>query len=157
MVQITIEYMILTPVLILLIFLLPILANTMMSPYVSSRQTLELQNVASHLGSTIQQVYFSLNHDAVAAGNVSSNMEIPPLLETQTYTINCTSRVALDSGALIVDLKVKLSGSGATGNSSVTLGKNAIWTNSFFWSNSATACIMATKLANNTIRLSIKP
>ncbi len=157
MVQITIEYMILTPVLIMLIFLLPFMANALMQPYVSSRQTLELQNVASHLGSTIQQVYFSLNHDTVDAGNVSSNMDIPPLIETYSYTVNCTSRVALDSGALIVDLKVKLSGSGATSNSSVTLGKNAVWTNSFFWSNSATACIMASKLSNDTIRLSIKP
>jgi hypothetical protein len=149
--------MILTPVLIVLIFLLPILANAMMNPFVSSRQTLELQNVASHLGSTIQQVYFSLNHDTVTAGNVSSNMEIPPLLETYPYTMNCTSRVALESGALIIDLKVKLDGSGATSNSSVTLGKNAVWTDSYFWSNSPTACIMATKLTNNTIQLSIKP
>jgi hypothetical protein len=157
MVQITIEYMILTPVLIMLIFLLPFVANAAMNTYSNSRQTLELQTVASHLGSTLQQVYFSLNHDSVSAGTITSNMEITPLLETYTYTVNCTSRMALDSGALIVDLKLMLSGSGATTNTSVTLGKNAAWTNSFFWSNSATACIVATKLSNNTIQLSIKP
>jgi hypothetical protein len=157
MVQITIEYMILTPVLIMLIFLLPFSVSAMMNTYVNSRQTIELQNAASHLGSTIQQIYFSLNHDTVSAGNISSNIEIPPLLETYSYTINCTSRLALDSGSLIIDMKLKLSGSGATTNSSITLGKNVVWNDSFFWSNSPTACITATKLLNNTIQLSIKP
>ena len=50
MVQITIEYMILTPVLIMLIFLLPFTANAAMATYVNSRQTLGLQKVASHFG-----------------------------------------------------------------------------------------------------------
>ena len=156
MVQITIEYMILTPVLIMLIFLLPITANAAMETYVSSRQTLELQKVASHLGSAIQQVYFSLNHDTVAAGAITSDTAIPPLLEGYKFTVNCTSRLAVESGATILDLNLKLSGSGATTSTSVTLGKNAEWVNSFFWSDSTTAYINATKVGN-TIRLSIEP
>ena len=156
MVQITIEYMILTPVLIMLIFLLPFTANAIMDTYASSRQTLGLQKVASHLGSAIQQVYFSLNHETVAAGTISSATEIPPLLEGNAFTINCTSRSAVESGATIVDLKLKLSGSGATTNASVTLGENVEWTNSFFWSDSTTAYINATKV-DNTIKILIKP
>jgi hypothetical protein len=157
MVQVTIEYMILTPVFILLIFLLPFFANSVMSNYVDSRQNLELQNVANHLGSTIQQVYFSLNHETIGAGTVSSNMEIPPLLEGYAYTVNGTSRVASDSGSIVVVFRLMLMGSGATTNASVTLDKNAVWVNSFFWSNSATASISATKFSNNTIQVSIKP
>ena len=157
MVNITIEYMILTPVLIMLIFLLPFTANAIMNPYVNSRQTLGLQNVASHLGSNIQQIYFSINHDTVSAGTISSNTALSPLLEGFTYTVNATSRKAIDSGATIVDLKLKLSGSGATTNTSITLGKNVNWANSFFWSNSPTASIIAIKLSNNTIQITIKP
>jgi hypothetical protein len=157
MVQITIEYMILTPVFIMLIFLLPLFANSVMTNYVNSRQSLELQNVANHLGSTLQQVYFSINHETVGAGTVSSNLEIPPLLEGYAYTVNGTARTASDSGSIIVDLKLKLMGSGATMNGSVTLDKNANWVNSFFWSNSPTASISATKFSNNTIQVSIKP
>jgi hypothetical protein len=157
MVQITIEYMILTPVLILLIFLLPFMASSIMSTYSNSRQTLELQNIAGHLGSTIQQVYFSLNHDSVSAGTVSFNMGLPPLLEGRAYVVNTTSSTALASGATVINLSVKLSG-GITTNTSVTLGPNVSWGNSYFWSNSLTACIVATKLSNNnTIQISIIP
>lgn len=123
MVQITIEYMILTPVLIALIFLMPLTAHAMMDSYVSSRQTLELQKVAGHLGSAIQQVYFSLNHDTISAGTIYSDTELPPLVEGYKFNANCTSRLATESGAEIVDITIKLSGSGATGSASVTLGK----------------------------------
>jgi hypothetical protein len=156
MVQITIEYMILTPILILLIFLMPFTANAIMNTHVEARQNTSLQNVASNLASTIQQVYFSLNHETVAAGLISSNVEIPPLLETRPYLVNSTSRKALDSGATIVDLTLKLAG-GPINTESVTLGKNVNWDNSSFWSNSATAHISAEKLANNTIRISFNP
>jgi hypothetical protein len=157
MVQITIEYMILTPVLIALIFLLPLTANAVMGTYVSSRQTLELQKIGGHLGSAIQQVYYSLNHQTVAEGTISSVTGIPPLLESNSFTVNCTSRMTTDSGARIVDLQLRLSGSGATTSTSVTLGKNVEWDNSYFWSDSTTAYISATKYLNDTIRLSILP
>ncbi len=159
MVQVTIEYMILTPVLIMLIFLLPFTANAAMNTYVSSRQTLELQKVAGHLGSAIQQVYFSLNHETVAAGTISSDTGVPPLLEGYKFTLNCTSRLAVESGATVVDIKLKLSGSGATTITSVTLGQNVEWTDSYFWSDSTTASITATKNPdpNIPIQLSIKP
>ena len=156
MVQITIEYMILTPVLILLIFLLPFTAHEAMDGYVSSRQNLEIQKVAGHLGSGLQQVYFSLIHDTVAAGTIYSDTQVPPLIEGYEYNINCTSRLALDSGATIVDISIKLSGSGTTASTSVTLGKNVEWSDSFFRSDSTTATIVATKL-DGQIQMSINP
>jgi hypothetical protein len=156
MVNITIEYMILTPVLIMLIFLLPLVANATMSNYSNSRQVLGLQNVASHLGSTLQQVYFSLNHSSVSDGTVSFGTGIPPFIEGYTYTVNTTSTTALSSGATIVNLSLKLSGSGVTTNTNVTLGPNVSWNNSYFWSNSAKATIVATKVSGE-IQISISP
>jgi len=155
MVQVAIEYMILTPVLILLIFLLPLTASAVVNSYANSRQISELKDVSSHLGSTIEQAYFSLNHDSISPSTVTFNLGIPPLLEGYSYTINATSRVAPISGDVIVDFNLRLSGSGVTTNSSVTLGQNVAWINSFFFSNSASAYISATKLANSTIQIRI--
>ncbi|HJW97500.1 MAG TPA: hypothetical protein VJ529_00095, partial [Candidatus Bathyarchaeia archaeon] len=62
MVHVTIEYMIMVPVLVLQIFLFPLTANWLMTTWVDSRRNLALQDVASHLSSTIQQLYLSLNH-----------------------------------------------------------------------------------------------
>jgi type II secretory pathway pseudopilin PulG len=155
MVNITIEYMILTPVLILLIFLLPFTANAIMNTYVESRQNLELQKVAANLASSIQQVYFSLNTKTLASGSINASLGIPPLLEGLTYKVNGTSRIDLDSNATIVDLNLRLAG-GSMDNVSVTLGKNAHWDNSGFLSNSATAYLSAT-IQDNVIHISFKP
>jgi type II secretory pathway pseudopilin PulG len=155
MVQITIEYMILTPVLIMLIFLLPFVASSIMGTYSNSRQTLELQSIAGHLGSTIQQVYFSLNHDSIPVGIVTVNTGIPPLLEGYTYSVNATSKTATASGATVVNFVLKLSGSGISTNASVTLGQGVTWVDSYFWSNSVNATIVANKLSINNIQISI--
>ena len=155
MVQVAIEYMILTPVLILLIFLLPLTANAVVNSYANSRQTSELKDISSHLGSTIQQVYFSLNHETIPPSTVSFNTGIPPLLEGYKYTVNGTSRADPISGATIVNFQLRLDGSGVTTNSSITLGPNVVWINSFFFSNSASAYISATKSSNSTIQIRI--
>ncbi|MEM2280902.1 MAG: hypothetical protein QXZ68_02800, partial [Candidatus Bathyarchaeia archaeon] len=60
MAHITIEYVIMLPILIMQILLFPLTASWLMNIWVDSRRTLALQEVASHLGSVIQQVYFIL-------------------------------------------------------------------------------------------------
>jgi len=85
MTHITIEYMIMVPVLILQIFLFPLTASWLMNIWADSRRTLALQEVASHLGSTIQQLYFSLNHETVSAGPpVTYSPGLPPFIEDST-------------------------------------------------------------------------
>jgi len=69
--HVTIEYMIMLPILILQIFLFPLTANWLMNIWVDSRRTLALQDVAGHLGSTIQQLYFSLNHETISNGKAT--------------------------------------------------------------------------------------
>jgi hypothetical protein len=81
MTQITIEYMIMIPLLILQIFLFPFTAGLIMNGWVDSRRTLALQEAASNLGSSIQQLYSSLNHDTISAGVVNNTVALPMFIE----------------------------------------------------------------------------
>jgi hypothetical protein len=160
LVQITIEYMIMIPILIMQIFLFPLTAGWIMNTWVDSRQTLALQETASHLGSSIQQVYSALNHESISAGTVTNRLEVPPFIEGYAYTGNATLRTALDpelNSSKILDITLRLMGGRIESTTSVTLGQNVEWQPSTFMSNSTDASIKAEKYLNGTesvIRLS---
>jgi hypothetical protein len=155
--QITIEYMIMIPILILQIFLFPLTAGWIMNTWVDSRQTLALQETASHLGSSVHQVYSALNHESISAGTVTNRLEVPPFIEGYAYTGNATLR-ALDSvpnSSQVLDITLKFMGGHISSTTAVTLGSNVEWDqNSEFMSNSTNASLIAEKLWNGTILLS---
>jgi hypothetical protein len=157
MVQITIEYMILIPVLILQLFLFPFVVTTVMNTWADSRRTLELQEIAGHLGSSIQQVYFSLNHTTIQATSpLTSKLDIPLFIENYVYTGNATLRTVQDpdlESTQVLDVTLKYVGLGISATTSVTLGQNVEWKTSKFTSNSTQACITAVKFSNETIQL----
>jgi len=155
MTHITIEYMIMIPVLIMQIFLFPLTASWLMNIWVDSRRTLALQEAASHLGSTIQQLYFSLNHETISAGTATYSPELPPFIENYYYTANATLRAVSGSADASKVLKIVLT-LGKTKifvTTSVILGSNVLWKPSVFVSNSTNAIVSAEKLSNGTIRL----
>jgi hypothetical protein len=147
--------MIMMPVLIMQIFLFPFFANMYMNTWVDSRRTLALQDVANNLGSAIQQLYFSLNHDTIPAGTATYSPGLPPFIESDYYQSNATlvfgANPTLNPTFLYVT--VKLIGTSDSATTSVVLGPNAIWQQSIFTSNSATASINAQKFPNGTILL----
>jgi len=96
MTHITIEYMIMIPILIMQIFLFPLTASWLMNIWVDSRRSLALKEVASHLGSTIQQLYFALNHETISAGTATYSPGLPPFIENNHYIVNATLRTVLD-------------------------------------------------------------
>ena len=154
MVQITIEYMIMIPILIMQIFLFPLTAGWIMTTWVDSRQTLALQEAASHLGSSVHQVYSALNHESISAGTVTNRLEIPSFIERYAYTGNATLR-ALDSvpnSSQVLDITLRFMGGRISSTTSVTLGENVVWDqNSAFMSNSTDASLIAEKMLNGTI------
>ena len=155
--QITIEYMIMIPILIMQIFLFPLTAGLIMNGWVDSRRTLALQETAGHLGSSIQQLYSALNHATISAGTVTNKMDVPPFIEGYAYVGNATLRTALDpalNSSKILDITLRLMGASIEATASVTLGQNVEWQNSIFMSNSTYASINATKQSNGVIRLS---
>ncbi|MBC7130047.1 hypothetical protein H5T51_02355 [Candidatus Bathyarchaeota archaeon] len=158
MAHITIEYMIALPILIVQIILFPLTANWLMNIWVDSRRTLALEEAASHLGSTLQQMYFTLNHDSVPAGTkITQNPGLPPFIESYHYIVSAKLRTTLDpalNSSKILTLTAELKGTGRNITTTVLLGINAVWIDSLFVSNSTSAYIIAEKLPNGTIALS---
>jgi len=153
--HITIEYMIMIPVLILQIFLFPLTASWLMNIWVDSRRTLALQEAASHLGSTIQQLYFSLNHETISAGTATYSPGLPPFIENYNYIGNATLRAVSGSAdsSKVLSITLTLAKTKIIVTTLVTLGSNVLWRSSVFVSNSTNAVVSAEKLSNGTIRL----
>jgi hypothetical protein len=154
--HITIEYMIMIPMLIMQIFLFPLTASWIMNTWVDSRRTLALQDIAGQLSSTMQQLYFSLNHVTMPAGEVSYSPGLPPFIEDISYVANGTLRPVSGSGSnytKIIDLTVWLTGTKNSVTTAVILGPNVAWQPSLFLSNSTRASVTAQKKADGTILL----
>jgi len=151
LVQITIEYMIMIPILILQIFLFPLTAGWIMNTWVDSRQTLALQETASHMGSSIHQVYSALNHESISAGTVTNSLEVPPFIEGYAYRGNASLRDP-ESDSKVLDITLRFIGGHIESTTSVTLGQNVAWDQtSEFMSNSTDASLIAQKMSNGTI------
>ena len=156
MVHVTIEYMIMIPMLIMQIFLFPLTASWLMNVWVDSRRTLAIQDVASHLGSTIQQLYFALNHETISSGKATYSTGLPPYIEDYPYFATATLRAALGpalNSSQILEITLTLITTKTTATSSPVLGLNVLWQPSTYKSNSTRACVTAEKLANGTISM----
>jgi hypothetical protein len=156
MVHVTIEHMIMIPILILQIFLFPLATNVLMNVWVDSRRTLAIQDVASHLGSAIQQLYFALNHETISAGKTTYSAGLPPYIEDYPYFANATLRAALGpplNSSQILEITLTLIPTKITATSSAVLGSNVLWQPSTYKSNSTHACVTAEKFADGTISM----
>jgi hypothetical protein len=155
--HITIEYIIMIPVLILQVVAFPIVANSLMNIWVDSRRTLALKDVASNLGSVIQQLYFSVNHPTVPVNTmIEDSPGLPPLIENHHYEGRATLRTILQpaqNSSKVLELTLKLATIGTTATATVILGSNALWQESTFISNSTSARVSAQKFPNKTIGL----
>jgi len=153
MANITIEYMILIPILILQIFLLPYATGIFMNYWTTSSDTLALSNTCSRISTTIGQLYLFLNNPSVSSGTVTNNLEVPTYIGNYAY--NGTAALISGSGSgLVLELNLTLIGSSISTATPVTLGQNVQWVNSTFVSNSNVASITGQKESNNTILLS---
>jgi hypothetical protein len=155
LVQITIEYMIMIPILILQIFLFPLTAGWIMTTWTDSRQTLALQETASYMGSSIHQVYSALNHESISAGTVTNRLEVPAFIEGYAYKGNASLRASdpAPNSSQVLDITLRFIGGHIESTTSVTLGQNVAWQNSTFMSNSTDASLIAQKMSNGTILL----
>jgi hypothetical protein len=147
--------MIMIPMLILQIFLFPLTASWLMNIWVDSRRTLALQDAASHLGSTIQQLYFSLNHETISAGTATYSPGLPPFIEDYNYIGNATLRTvsASANSSKVLTITLTLAKTKIIVTTLVILGSNVLWRPSVFVSNSTSAIVSAEKLPDGTIRL----
>lgn len=150
--HVSMEYAIMVPILIVQVILIPAAASWMMDVWVTRRRETALQDIASHMGTTIQQLYYSLNREEISAGITTQASNLPPFVESVPYVVTASNRSIGDS--TIVALYLALMGVGVSTTTSVTLGPNIVWQQSTFVSNSTTACIIVEKFSDNNLSFS---
>lgn len=157
MAQITIEYMIMVPVMILQIFLFPYVAVTLMDNWTASRQTIELQDIASQIGSTVQQMYYIINHASVSSGTASMKvaLDIPQTVDNIGYMVTLSQVSNVGSSYQVMNITLHTTKGSAQTSTLVTLGDNINWQNNLqFSSLTRNLTLVATKTAN-TITLTL--
>ena len=161
--HITIEYMILVPVLILQIFLFPFVAQVVMSTWEEHRIRLELEEIAGHFGSSVQQLYYTVQRVNISSGSLTVKLDTPQRIVdstgnySYTITIHKTTLSADGEHAQIMNVTVRLEHIRVTDikdstdivvSTLVTLGENADWTDSTYSSTEISA-IKATRIADS--------
>ena len=152
--QVTIEYMIMVPVMIMQILIFPFAAQIIMSTWDDSRRTIELQETAGHLGSSIQQLYYTMNHASIASGSLTVKLDTPPLIEGHAYTITLQNATNPNTSIKIMNVTLSLASTSNKVSTLVTLGENAAWQDDATFPSNSTS-IIATK-ASGSIWLSFE-
>jgi hypothetical protein len=148
--HITIEYMIMVPIMIAQIILFPYLAITIRDSWVNNNVELELDEICGHLGSSIQQLYYSMNHASISSGSLTAKLSTPSLIGDgygNFYNYTITFQNATNSYNDVKIMKIVLDIKGRNGDAStiVTLGPNADWPNNCTYVSSSLSSIIATK------------
>jgi hypothetical protein len=93
-----------------------------MNSWVDSRRTIAIQEVASHVSSSLQQLYSSLNHDKTIPNEitVTYNLDIPQYIENYPYKGEATSRTVGVSGSKVLELTLSYVGASISTTASAT-------------------------------------
>lgn len=154
--HVTIEHVILVPLLFAQIIVFPLAATIMTSNWADSYRDAALKDTANHLASTIQQLYLSVNRDEVSAGTMTQASTLPTTVDSYPYS--ATGYLRSTSGPnstkiLTLSLMMEIAGNTATANA--ILGPNVLWQEgSTLGSNSPTASIEVQKFGNGTLQFS---
>jgi hypothetical protein len=143
--------MIMIPVMILQIFLFPLVATMMMDNWAESQRTLELQETAGLLGSTIQQISYAINRASVSSGSASMkvNLDIPKTIENHAYTVTLHKVADVDTSYSVMNITLHFINVDGYSSTVVTLGRSANWEDNLsFNSNSGGLFLVATKTAD---------
>jgi len=153
--HITIEYVMLIPVLFIQIIVFPFAASIMTSSWVDARRDAALQGAASNLASTIQQLYLSVNREEIVAGNITQASTLQPTIESYFYTAVGNLSAPLDpNSSRVLTVTLRLEQAGNTATATAMLGPNARWDGGTFRSNSLDASIKVRKFVNGTLLFS---
>lgn len=155
MASVTIEYLILVPLLFTQVIVFPLVASTMTSNWQDSQRDTELQDAAGHLASTIQQLYLTVERDEILAGTVTQSSPVPVSIGPYRYTATGSLSTPADPNASrILTLTLTLEEVGNTVTAKAVLGPNVEWITSTLQSSSLTASIIVQKFSNGTLAFS---
>jgi hypothetical protein len=152
--NISIEYVILVPLLFSQVIVFPFVASTMTSNWHDSQRNIELQGVADHLASTIQQLYLTINSEDILLGDVTYTSHLPVTVGSYPYTATCSLRSISENSVKVLTVTLTLDDVGNTATASAVLGDNVEWVDSTFRSNSADAYITVNKAEDDLLTFS---
>jgi hypothetical protein len=139
--------MIMVPVLILEIFLFPFVATVIMGDWMDQQRTLELQDVTGHLGSSIQQLYLTINR-ADGACTMQLNLDIPPSINQYAYTVTLGQAAQVDTSYKIMNITLQFISAKGSSSTLVPMGNDVTWSSNLsFNSTSSNLSLIATKTA----------
>jgi hypothetical protein len=153
LVSVTIEYVILIPLLFTTVIVFPLVADRITSENQESQLTIELQNVANHMASTIQQLYLTINGEEILTGTVTQASPVPVTVGSYPYTVEGSLYDPGDGSAKVFHTILTLDDIDITVYASAVLGPNVQWSDSTLRSTSVDASINVQKLddAEHTI------
>jgi hypothetical protein len=154
MAHITIEYMIMIPVMIMQIFLFPFAATVIMNTWVDQHRSLQLQEIAGHLASSVQQMYFTMNRASDGSGCLTSILDTPSRIDNHFYNITLQDISNPSSSAKVMKITLNLIGANGESSSLITLGSNAAWQDGATYRSNVTS-VSATE-SSGTIWLSFE-
>jgi hypothetical protein len=130
-----------------------------MGAWSNSRMTLELQEVSGHLGSSMQQLYYTMNHASISSGSLTAKLTVPTTITDgnngYNYMITLSNATNLNSKVEVMNLTLSLIGASGKASTLVTLGQNAYWQNNSTFKSNNISLISATK-ASGIISLSFQ-
>jgi hypothetical protein len=152
--SVTIEYVILIPLLFSQVIVFPFVASTMTSSWQNSQRNIELQDAAGHLASTIQQLYLTINSEDILEGTVTYVSSLPITVGSYPYDVTGSLSDPPGDSAKVLTVTLTLDELGNTATASAVLGDNVEWTDSTLRSNSADASINVVKDVDGTLTFS---
>ncbi len=155
MVSITIEYVILIPLLFTQVIIFPLVASTMTNSWQDSQRDVALQDVANHVASTIQQLYLTANRDEILTGNINQFTNLPVSISSYPYSVTAALSSPPDPDAVrVLTVTVTLDDLDNVVNAAAVLGSNVEWVESTLRSNSVNASINVAKDADGDLTFS---
>jgi hypothetical protein len=128
MAHITIEYVILVPLLFAQIIVFPLAANMMASSWTDAQRDVLLQNIADNLASTIQQCYLVANREEILNGTFTQALNIPQLVTSRLYTATGSlSSPSTPNSSRVLTITVTLENDLGTVNANTILGSTTLW------------------------------
>ena len=149
--NVTIEYVILIPLLFTQVIVFPFVASTITSNMQNSQRDIELQDTANHLASTIQQLYLTINRQEILTGTITQESTVPITVASFPYTASGSLISSSENSTKTLRVILTLDDVDNTVTAVAVLGPNVHWTDSTFRSTSSDASIEVQKLSNSTL------
>jgi hypothetical protein len=153
--HVAIEVVIMAPLLVVQLFVFPFVATSLTSKWADASREVTLQEAASQMASTIQQLYLSLNRVEISEGTITYVLNMPKEIASHSYTAEGSLITTLQPASTILLLNLTIDDTGNTATAQASLGPNAEWDeDSSFHSLSPNTTVIVEKDEDGTLRFS---